>query len=325
MFMKMLNILSSVMLSASCVNGLSSLYHKPVKQIENNNVLVTDYNYSLNLWSPYSSFMYPLYTIDGDLYNNYYSSFDMNYSSLKQEAFTIGNDITYNDNAYAKFVWLSNGDDTLFWFLLRRYDIVSQSVENFYNNLVLINSNMFATLNYARFYITWDFCFIKYEDHPNNVLVTSFNTPYEYRGDNLTIDDNTYYVFRNYRYSPLITTSYSSLDDIYYDNINDYLFYSRVHVSYNTTSSYGDGYNDGYNVGYGEGHSTGYTSGYNTGYTAGQQSTSRGRNLFLSIADTPMLMLRSLFNFDFFVVNFFIIVIGLLTMLFVIYLVKKFI
>ena len=57
------------------------------------------------------------------------------------------------------------------------------------------------------------------------------------------------------------------------------------------------------------------------GITLGNQATFTG--LFGAIADTPIIMLRSLFNFDLFGMNMFIIIMSLITGIIVIYVVKK--
>lgn len=78
-----------------------------------------------------------------------------------------------------------------------------------------------------------------------------------------------------------------------------------------------DGYNDGYDYGYDVGYDNGYEEGMNNGadYTFG--------SLFGAVADTPILIVRNLFNFDFFGVNMLTVVLSLFTALILFYLIRK--
>lgn len=106
-------------------------------------------------------------------------------------------------------------------------------------------------------------------------------------------------------------------------------------LNYSSDYNYGyqNGYNDGYSKGlddgntkgYADGLSAGYQNGYATGYSDGLNTASQTSfsSLFGAIADTPIMFIRSLFNFDLFGMNVFIIIMSLLTGFIVIYIVKK--
>ena len=91
-------------------------------------------------------------------------------------------------------------------------------------------------------------------------------------------------------------------------------------------NGYNAGYEQGKNDGYQNGLSVGNQQGYQTGYADGlafATQNSTFNSLFGAIADTPVIFLRSLFNFDLFGMNMFIIIMSLITGLIVIYIVKK--
>ena len=92
---------------------------------------------------------------------------------------------------------------------------------------------------------------------------------------------------------------------------------------------YADGYDngvfDGKGQGYTEGYNNGKTEGYASGYQDGLALAQQGNfnTLFGAIADTPIIFLRSLFNFDLFGMNVFIIIMSLITGIIIIYVIKK--
>lgn len=79
-----------------------------------------------------------------------------------------------------------------------------------------------------------------------------------------------------------------------------------------------------YTSGYSNGYSNGYTNGYDVGLTDGMNNGVTFFSLFGAIADTPLLMLRSLFNFELFGANLLVVVLSLVTGLMVFYVVRKF-
>ena len=115
-------------------------------------------------------------------------------------------------------------------------------------------------------------------------------------------------------------------------------------ADYNPTELYNTGYQDGYTSGYTDGfnvgetegnntgYDTGYTEGFNTGHTSGYTegynvalSTHNFSftNLFASIGDTPILMIRRLFGFEIFGVSLISAFMSLFTALIVIKIIKK--
>lgn len=94
------------------------------------------------------------------------------------------------------------------------------------------------------------------------------------------------------------------------------------------TSSYTEGYNHGYASGKIDGVNSGdaYNTGYRDGYDAGLSYSNRDFgfiNLFTGIADTPIMMMRSLFGFEIFGTTLLSVVLALFTGLVVIHLLKK--
>lgn len=96
--------------------------------------------------------------------------------------------------------------------------------------------------------------------------------------------------------------------------------YSRD-ANYSYDNGYNNGYIDGYNTGLDEGTSTGYTNGYAEGLNNSNYTFTQ---LFASIADTPILMFRRLFNFDLFGTSLITIFLSLFTALIVFGLIKRF-
>lgn len=113
-------------------------------------------------------------------------------------------------------------------------------------------------------------------------------------------------------YSKIFTDSVSFLD-----NNGAQSFTLTMSNKGNSNPAYTDGFNTGY--------SNGYTNGYDNGFTDGSNAGVTFFNLFGAIADTPLLMLRSLFNFDLFGANLLVVVLSLVTGLMVFYVVRKFI
>lgn len=94
-------------------------------------------------------------------------------------------------------------------------------------------------------------------------------------------------------------------------------------------NGYNTGYDTGYNTGYDIGLNAGYDNGYNQGYENGKTDGISTANdytflgLFGAVADTPVMMIRSLFNFDFFGVNLLTVVLSLFTGVILFYLLRK--
>lgn len=75
-------------------------------------------------------------------------------------------------------------------------------------------------------------------------------------------------------------------------------------------------------------YQNGYQVGYTLGYTAGQNSSTKDyglTNLLFGIADTPILMMRSMFGFDIFGTPVLQVILSLFTFLIVLHIVKRFV
>lgn len=106
-------------------------------------------------------------------------------------------------------------------------------------------------------------------------------------------------------------------------------------IAYNNGYGYGvqDGYSNGYTDGansvdtesyYLDGVNTGYWNGYAVGYSEGSTApTYTFGELFGSIADTPVLIVRGLFDFDFFGINLMTVVLSMFTALIALFIVRK--
>ena len=139
---------------------------------------------------------------------------------------------------------------------------------------------------------------------------------------------------------------YSSSDIVHTDSYHtDYVTDFRVEVSFkfyfldesifNTIldqyhTGYLVGYDDGYGVGatdtWIEAYQAGETNGYLHGYSDGMSQVTGSYNLvnlFGAIADTPIVMLHGMFNFEIFGVNVLTLILSLLTSLMLLFVVKK--
>lgn len=136
-----------------------------------------------------------------------------------------------------------------------------------------------------------------------------------------------------------------TIENPIYPYSNSYEFYFGFEYPQNTT--YTQGYNVGYDSGYRDGIDNGYNEGYTDGYDTGmndyydsryQQGYQDGINyesqlanrytfmsLFGAIADTPIMIMRNLLNFDVFGVSAMTIVMSMITGCIVLFLIRKFI
>lgn len=134
----------------------------------------------------------------------------------------------------------------------------------------------------------------------------------------------------SYSYGGNQVTTYSWYDSLHY---NHYLFpcYTNVAINKDTTK-------DTYYRNHGrvvftydtnkfdlnDGYSVGFDAGYNQGYTAGiANSEYQFTDLFGAIADTPVLIVRNLFDFDLFGMNMLTVVLSLFTALILFYIIRK--
>lgn len=119
------------------------------------------------------------------------------------------------------------------------------------------------------------------------------------------------------------------IDYIIYFWLNNEYEYEFYNSDASYQSGYSKGYIQGYNEGDAEGNADGYSRGYDDGYYVGKTDGITESNdysflgLFGAIADTPVMMIRSLFNFDFFGVNLLTIVLSLFTGIILFYLLRK--
>lgn len=319
------SIISSVCLISSVSVGVSNYLRQDVKEDTNNSiVLPVDSNYRILAHQPYESFLQPIiYTQVGDFGVNRYSSLDVMYSTRASSVLVTGestasNKVLVGSINYDIMFYYTNGTDNQFLFCqyTSPYD---NGYVTFYDNVILINSNLFGSLIYSNFYLDWEYEFINYDYTQRPIVNSRMNCPLNYQGVNVTYNDTVYYAFKIYE-NPIYYTN-ETLDYIYNNTVNNTLFTSHIRIRYGLSSGYSDGYTDGYRVGKDEGYETGYRVGYNKGLRDG--GAHNYRNIFFAIADTPVLMIRSLFNFDFFGMNFFIIIVSMLTFLFLLFIVKK--
>lgn len=112
-----------------------------------------------------------------------------------------------------------------------------------------------------------------------------------------------------------------------YNSIFQLTSYDMNDVNYQNiyTQGYNDGYNQGNTSGYSNGSQDGYNTGYQDGHTAGITESNQYNftTLFGAIADTPVLIVRNLFDFDFFGINLLTVVLSLFTGLILFYLLRK--
>lgn len=155
-----------------------------------------------------------------------------------------------------------------------------------------------------------------------------------------------------YYYSPIVYNSKYNIEQVYDGIVNpfdyDYdSFYYQFRIrlgllpqslyesdSENYAIGYSNGKTDGYNTGKTDGEEIGYENGfedgeeigYQNGYNAGITATTSDygfMNLFGAIADTPLMMIRRMFNFDIFGTSMIVVVLSLLTLLILFKVVKK--
>lgn len=111
---------------------------------------------------------------------------------------------------------------------------------------------------------------------------------------------------------------------------NETIYNGVVNSSYDEgrATGYAEGYEEGRATGFAEGEQsgTGYQNGYRDGYNNGLSQSTHDfgfMNLFTGIADTPILMMRSLFDFSIFGTSVLAVVLSLFTSLVVIHLLKR--
>lgn len=197
--------------------------------------------------------------------------------------------------------------------------------------------------------------------HSEYRVFTSYVFGYQWNGYFTTYDENDFcgnsFVDNDSQWNELFRDSrslfYGSYDvnhqynfstcyfmGTYSDTPEDTLYLTwnlNYHVDAVTNQDYINGYNSGYHDGYNNGYSDGmndestlndeYQRGYTIGYNQGINDATPLQVSFLgvlgAIADTPVLIIRNLFSFEFFGISALAVFMTLLTALIVIYFVRK--
>lgn len=169
-------------------------------------------------------------------------------------------------------------------------------------------------------------------------------------GLRMTVDVGSYFGDTGYDFYPLkydnggltLNPSNFTLNDELVIDIYLSVFNANIYLDYfeNGDATYESGYYNGYQQGYQEGYQNGNTDGTNSGYNNGYDDgwlngynsgydfalTTHDfsfSNLFYSIGDTPILMIRRLFGFELFGVSLISVFMSLFTALIVIHIIKK--
>lgn len=188
----------------------------------------------------------------------------------------------------------------------------------------------------------------------NNILSYNFPVNTEYIYGLIRTDQDGhfsgfdfYYTprFQNYAYTVFASIEmYSGKYDISLPAVPDGRQYAMYHLDLDMVNDFPNGTSEFHNTwdftivgvnkntdsaiyqtGVTGGYNNGYTNGYDNGFLDGSNAGVTFFSLFGAIADTPLLMLRSLFNFDLFGANLLVVILSLVTGLMVFYVVRKFI
>ena len=265
----------------------------------------------------YNQFDFPQETSYVDLVDDY----------LRYYSFVLN---LYNNNIYTAI-----DNDFVVWFLVQKY---STNIQVF---RFVSYSDKYANANYLEYYYQLPrlLPFFELDDVPHTATFHSLDNPTNtawsdssysfltFQRDNYNFSKIFVKKFYNYAlmgnlFDPTNITFNVSLDIFYYQNA-DYL------------NGLNDGYNRGYDVGYNSGYATGYNDGYDYGYQTGYtQGRADGINeatplqmnfltLLGAIADTPVVIIKNLYNFDIFGTSALTIFMTLLTGIIVIHFVRK--
>lgn len=157
-----------------------------------------------------------------------------------------------------------------------------------------------------------------YQDVMDTNLVVSSSTnssTFERISTNDYIEVRTDFYYKELSYDGLYTTNYVNF------SINLDLLGINYSLGYNA------GYNDGYNSGILEGTASGKQSGYIQGYNAGYNVGSSGNNplygMVVAVVDAPINIFKDIFNFDILGINIAGVVFGIISLLIIIWLIKK--
>lgn len=135
--------------------------------------------------------------------------------------------------------------------------------------------------------------------------------------------------YNSYRYNMISSYIYCTTnEDVVPFNFNIPIlqFNNYEYISQGYQKGYNDGYNGGYNEGISDGYEHGYEVGHHDGYIEGvneQPLTLNFLTMLGAIADTPVLIIRNLFSFEFFGISALAVFMTLLTACLVIYFLRK--
>lgn len=123
----------------------------------------------------------------------------------------------------------------------------------------------------------------------------------------------------------LIENEYFTFDSMSFVSNFDYSDFSGQKIAsifpYDMyQNGYFDGYNSGQNIGYGQGYNVGYNVGYQDGYSSDNSMSS----LVVEVANTPLNIFKSIFDVDIMGFNLVNVCFGLISILLVVFIIKKF-
>lgn len=95
-------------------------------------------------------------------------------------------------------------------------------------------------------------------------------------------------------------------------------------ININQTASYNTGYDTGYNAGFSEGQQASADNGYLNGYNDGVTSSNGAMRFIYAFFSAPFVFISNLFNFELFGINFYTIILTILSIV-LIYFVLKFV
>lgn len=209
-------------------------------------------------------------------------------------------------------------------------------IEYGFGNLIPLNVNINDTFNYFALEII--FTEIDHQGQEEYDLWTMI-TLYNMDINNLVLYD----IYVDQEEYDLFFNSSVQLDNLFYNyplflySSNSYTYKSGMNENEVFTNGYNNGYSQGKNEGFQDGYFTGNNEGFNNGFNEGKsQGYSEGYNqgllvadndltaLFGGIADTPIMIIYSLLSFEVLGLSMFEILFGIVTVLVVIWLIKKF-
>lgn len=156
--------------------------------------------------------------------------------------------------------------------------------------------------------ISLTYLYVQDDYYKDNVFSTGMDTIPQPTSFNLVID---FYFMDTSIYNPY----FAEIENTYAKGYQD-----------GRQVGYADGYNSGLIDGISQGQQTGYTQGYNIGYQNGKNDAPSDygfMSLFSSIADTPIMMIYRMFNFQLFGTSMVVVVLTLVSVLILIKVLKK--